>query len=261
MKIRFVLTALLAFALLLWLFRSVDAVEVWRHVRTADRLSMLGGLAFVVLTYVTRAIRWQYLLAPIGPTRFRTAFRTTVIGFAALTLLPFRVGDLLRPYLLARQERLRVSATLATVALERILDLLAVLVLLAVFLWTTDPASLPARAASALDEVKFWATILTVVSIAAVVVMWMLATHPERAASLVLTIEHITSPRVAQKLSHWVSYFSAGFGAIRSPMNLALAVMWSAWRRTRPQADAMIRALPSRRRLAMFRHPTPSTRN
>ena len=50
------------------------------------------------------------------------------------------MGDLLRPYLLARQERLSVSATLATVAMERILDLMAVLVLLAVFLWVgSDP--------------------------------------------------------------------------------------------------------------------------
>ena len=57
-------------------------------------------------TFWARAVRWQYLLAPIGPTRFRTVFRTTVIGFAALALLPARAGDLLRPYLLARQEGL-----------------------------------------------------------------------------------------------------------------------------------------------------------
>jgi hypothetical protein len=47
-----------------------------------DRVSMLVGLVFVALTYVARAIRWQYLLAPLGTTRFRNAFRTTIIGFA-----------------------------------------------------------------------------------------------------------------------------------------------------------------------------------
>ena len=41
-----------------------------------------------MLTYTLRAFRWQYLLAPIGPTHFSTAFRTTVIGFAASFLLP-----------------------------------------------------------------------------------------------------------------------------------------------------------------------------
>ena len=140
MKTRFALTALLAFALLLWLLRGVDLLEVWRHVRSADRASMLGGLVFVALTYVARAIRWQYLLAPLGHTRFRNAFRTTVIGFAVLSLLPLRVGDVLRAYLLARKEGLTTSATLATVALERILDLMAVLALLGVYLWVVPYA-------------------------------------------------------------------------------------------------------------------------
>src|SRR5688572_6771784 len=81
MKTRFALTLLLAFALVAWLLRSVDLMTVWTHVREADRLSMLAGLGFLVITYVARAIRWQYLLAPVGPTRFRTAFRTTIIGF------------------------------------------------------------------------------------------------------------------------------------------------------------------------------------
>jgi glycosyltransferase 2 family protein len=228
MKTRFGLTALLAFALLLWLLRGVNLAQVWTHVQLADRWSMVGGLLFVALTYLTRAIRWQYLLAPIGNTRLRTTFRTTIIGFAALTLLPFRMGDLLRPYLLAKQERLSVPSTLATVAMERILDLMAVLVLLGVFLWAgSDATQLPPRAGAALHEVKFWGGIFAGISVAAVVVMWVLATHPKRAASLVMAVEHLASPRIAHKLADFVSYFSSGFGAMRSPVTLAWSVFWS----------------------------------
>ena len=217
MKIRFVLTLLLAFALVVWLLRSVDLMTVWTHVRQADRLSMLGGVFFVAVTYVARAIRWQYLLAPVGPTRFRTAFRTTIIGFAALTLLPLRVGDLLRPYLLARQERLNLSATLATVAMERVLDMMSVLVLLGLFLWFGgDATALSPSAVTALAEVKFWATVLAVGGIVTSVVMWTLATHPERASALVLTVERVSSRGIALALSRFVSFFSAGFGATRS---------------------------------------------
>ena len=228
MKIRFALTALLAFALLWWLLRSVNLAEVWTHVQSADRWAMAGGLLFVWITYVTRAIRWRYLVAPIGPTRFRTAFRATIIGFAALTLLPFRVGDLLRPYLLAKQEGLSVSSTLATVAMERILDLMAVLVLLGVFLWGgSDHTQMAPDAAAKLDEMKFWGAVFAGVSVIAVVVMWVLATHPKRAASLVMTIEHLASPRIAHALANFVSYFSSGFGAMRSPVTLAWSVFWS----------------------------------
>ena len=76
----------------------------------------------------------SYLLAPIGPTRFRTVFRATIIGFAALAVLPARAGDVLRPYLVARQEGLSLSSAFATIVIERVLDLIAVLLLLAVYL-------------------------------------------------------------------------------------------------------------------------------
>ena len=60
-----------------------------------------------MLTYALRALRWQYLLAGLGPTRFSVAFRATVIGFAASFLLPARAGEFLRPYLLAKNEKLQ----------------------------------------------------------------------------------------------------------------------------------------------------------
>src|SRR4029077_5110735 len=93
-----------------------------------------AALAVVVTTYWARAVRWRYLLTPIGPTRFRTVFRSPVIGFAALGLVPFRGGDALRGYLLARQEGLSFSAAFATIVVERVLDLIAVLALLALYL-------------------------------------------------------------------------------------------------------------------------------
>jgi len=228
MRTRFVLTALLAFALLLWLLRGVDLLDVWTHVRSADRASMLIGLVFVALTYVARAIRWQYLLAPLGHTRFRTAFRTTVIGFAMLTLLPLRVGDVIRAYLLARKEGLTASATLATVAMERILDLMAVLTLLGVYLWVVPYAQeLTPEAMAKLATIKTVASLCAGASVVLVAVMWMLATHPARAASLVLMVEHFTSRRIALALSRYVGYFSAGFAAVRSPGRLAMVAVWS----------------------------------
>ena len=71
--------------------------------RRANPWPLLLAVVVTGVTYAIRALRWQYLLAPIGPTRFSTAFRTTVIGFAATFLLPARAGEVIRPYLLARQ--------------------------------------------------------------------------------------------------------------------------------------------------------------
>ena len=126
-------------ALLGWFFRQADLSQVWREIRAAETWALLLLLGITGLTYVLRAWRWQCLLRPIGPTRFREVFRTTVIGFAANTVLPARIGEFVRPYLLARREGLSVPATITTIILERLLDLVTVLVLLGLFVLFFDP--------------------------------------------------------------------------------------------------------------------------
>jgi uncharacterized membrane protein YbhN (UPF0104 family) len=118
---------------------GVEFAQVWREILGAELWAL--GLLLVItgLTYVLRAFRWQILLRPIGPTRFRVAFRTTVIGFAANTVLPLRAGEFVRPYLLARREGLSVPATFTTIILERLLDFVTVLTLFGMFLVFFDP--------------------------------------------------------------------------------------------------------------------------
>ena len=126
-------------ALLGWFFRQADLSEVWSEIRRAEPWALGLLLAITGLTYFLRALRWQFLLRPLGPTRLREAFRTTVIGFAANTVLPARAGEIVRPYLLARREGLSVPATFMTIILERLLDLVTVLALLGLFVLFFDP--------------------------------------------------------------------------------------------------------------------------
>jgi uncharacterized protein (TIRG00374 family) len=225
MRLRTALATLLAFALLWWFLRAADLGAVWVQVQGADKGLLVVAFLSIGATYVARAIRWQYLLAPVGPTRFRTAFRTTIIGFAALSLLPARVGDLLRPYLLARHENLSPPATFATVVMERVLDLLAVLALLAIYVWGfANPAAL---APGTLTPVKVSATIAGGVAVVLIALMWILATHPERIGSLVLVAGRVLPRPVAERLAAAASVFSSGFAASRSPRNFIWGVAWS----------------------------------
>jgi glycosyltransferase 2 family protein len=131
--------AAVTLALLGWFFRQADLAQVWREIRSADAWALILMVGVTALTYLLRALRWQVLLEPLGPTRLREVFRTTVIGFAANTVLPARIGEFVRPYLLARRERLSVTAAFTTIILERLLDFVTVLVLLGVFVVFFDP--------------------------------------------------------------------------------------------------------------------------
>jgi hypothetical protein len=88
--------AALTIGLLWWFLRKQDLRETASAIRRAHWGLIVAAIASVFVTYVLRAWRWQALLQPLGPARFRTAFRTTVIGFMATFLLPARVGEVLR---------------------------------------------------------------------------------------------------------------------------------------------------------------------
>jgi len=157
---------------LLWLFfRNVAFEDIGRAIAAAHPAYVGAALLVTFLTYLIRARRWQALLAPIGPTRFRTAFRTTVIGFAISFLIP-RAGEVVRPYLLARRESLPASATFATIIVERLLDLVAVLLLFGL--------ALPFVDIDIGSDVQASGLIAALVALAALVVLFLSAGHPER---------------------------------------------------------------------------------
>lgn len=224
-RLRTALVSLLAVALLAFFLRGVNLSDVWMRLRSADWRFLALALAAAPLTYVTRAIRWQYLLAPLGPTRFSLALRATVIGFAALAVLPARVGDILRPYMLAREQGISVSATVATVVMERVLDLIAVLALLALFVWGfADGSTIPPRL---LTPIEVSAGVAAGAAVALVGVMWVMASHPERIAAAVLALTRVLPVRLGAKLSGLARTFSGGFAVTRDVRGFLLALSWS----------------------------------
>src|SRR6185295_16560731 len=165
--------------LLAFFFRQTDPAAVWAETRQADPGLLLAALGTILMTYVLRAWRWQSLLAPIGHARFSVALKTTVIGFAASALLPARAGEVLRPYLLARHERLSATAAFATIILERLLDLATVLALFAGLVFTLRPGVVSADPAE-FAHVKFWGGVAGAASVAGLGVLFALAGHPDR---------------------------------------------------------------------------------
>ena len=223
--LRTALVSLLAIALLAWFLRDASLADVWAHVRNARLDMLLLALALLGLTLWIRAVRWRYLLAPLGPTRFRTVFRAGVIGFAALAILPARVGDLLRPYLVARQDGLPFTASFATIVMERVLDLITVLVLMAIYVWGLADTS--AWKPHLLGPIEFSAAAGGAASIALMAIMWILASHPERIGTFVHSAGHLLPRGLGRRLGDLASTFSAGFAVARSPRGLLLSLCWS----------------------------------
>jgi len=224
--IRTVVVIGLAVGLLAVFLRNADLGRVWASVTAARPDYLLLALAITSATFVLRAERWQYLLGPLGPTRFSTVFRTTVIGFAASAVLPTRAGEVIRPYLLARREGLSATAAFATIVVERILDLIAVLLLMGAFLIWFDPG-LESRDSAVFRAIRFGGLVMAPVAIGTLAAMFFMAGHPERLHAWVLKAESILPSRLAAMIARLARTFAEGFAVLRSPGRLVAALAWS----------------------------------
>jgi uncharacterized protein (TIRG00374 family) len=225
-RVRNALILLLTLGLLGVFLRSVNVADVWGETRRANPWPLLLAVVATGATYAVRALRWQYLLAPIGPTHFSTAFRTTVIGFAATFLLPARAGEVIRPYLLARREGLNATAAFATIILERLLDLITVLLLFAWFVLTAAPDAVSGDPAQ-FARVKLGGLAAAGMALAGSAVLFTLAGHPERMGRLALSVERVLPTRLAHAVARFVETFAQGLAVMRQPRRMVIALALS----------------------------------
>jgi glycosyltransferase 2 family protein len=138
--LKFIILLLVA-VFIFWFFgRNLNWQEVSAGLREADPFYL--GLAFIgiCIGYFIRAVRWQVLLAPITEAKLRELFATTTVGFAAI-LMVGRAGEIVRPmWLPMRDKRVRPSAALVTIFVERVFDLASLIAFFSISLiWFRTP--------------------------------------------------------------------------------------------------------------------------
>jgi glycosyltransferase 2 family protein len=128
---------LLLAVLIIWLFgRRLDWVQVKVAVQKSDWRLIVLAVAFVLLGYLWRAIRWQAFLKPLTETSLREVWIATTVGFGAVLVFG-RVAEVVRPAVLPlRDKRVRPAASFVTIMVERLYDMMAVVFVFAVnLLW------------------------------------------------------------------------------------------------------------------------------
>jgi len=107
--------------------RGVDLAQVLSHLREMDAGLLPPIFICLVVIFLLKTFRWQYLMSPVKRIRFGRVFNAIIIGFMANNALPLRSGDLLRAHLLGRRENIGTTAVFATVALDRVFEVLSLL--------------------------------------------------------------------------------------------------------------------------------------
>ncbi len=132
---------LLVLCLLIYLqvrtWKNFDWAVFWSRTDHVNPLGLIAGIALTYLSYMLRAVRWRIFLKPVCKTTTKRLLGPQFIGFTALALLG-RAGEMIRPYIIAKKERLTFTSQLAVWGVERIFDMGAFAVLLALSFLSPD---------------------------------------------------------------------------------------------------------------------------
>lgn len=134
--VKFILGIGISFFFLFFLFRKIDFAQLVEVLKGLDIRYLAAALLVTFVSYSLRAVRWHYLLLPQKKAAPWNLLSATVICYMANNLLPARLGEFIRAYVLAEKENLEPSSVFATLVLDRLFDGFSVLVILVITFFT-----------------------------------------------------------------------------------------------------------------------------
>ena len=202
---------------------GMDGRAVARALVALSPLTVVIYLGTLALTHLFRGWRWEYLLRALGVSLpFGRLMLISSAGFMAILALPFRLGELARPYYVARERGARMSALLGAVAVERIIDGLLISILFFVAsLATAGDAFSPKLHLAA------WVSLAGFLGLTAFLVAAQIWTEPTIAFALRVTLVERLAPARAAALADKLRALISGFRALRDHRNFSIFLLQS----------------------------------
>jgi glycosyltransferase 2 family protein len=208
---------LISAVFLYFALRGLELSKAWQSLRTADYLWLIPGVAVYFVGVLVRAWRWHYLLRPLKKIPTLSMFPIVAIGYMGNNIYPARAGELLRAAVLKQREGVPISASLATVIIERIFD--GVVMLAFVFLNLPQLALLTGSSGVIgqlnIRDVAVWGSVFF---FGALLVFLLAAMFPKVTERLVnITIDRFIPLRLREKTRGVTLRFLTGLESLRSP--------------------------------------------
>jgi uncharacterized protein (TIRG00374 family) len=199
--------------------------EFWDAVKQANYIWLIPGVGVYFIGVWIRAWRWHFLLGPIKKIPTKTIFPITTIGYMGNNIYPARAGQVLRAVILKRREGVGISASLATIIVERIFD--GVVMLAFVFVNLQELAKLTG-ASGFVGNIQQVAIIGTSVFIGALIVFLVAAMFPLTTSKVGLWfISRLLPVRLHERVISLMNKFLDGLASLRSPFNVLMVFITS----------------------------------
>ncbi len=220
--LKFSLSLAITGACFWWTFKDTHWPEMWASVKSANYW-MLAWYMFVLAgIHMTRTLRWGNLLSGIEQVPFRALNEASGIGFMMLIVLPFRMGEFARPFLIAERSTIRRSAAMTSVVFERIVDgiIIAVVLRALLFFVPNDHGQI--------DRILVGANLMFAVFGGGLLFLLFARWQHDRAVRLIAATAGRVSPALGEKVAHVVDGFVGAMKQLPDGKNLFAFFFWTA---------------------------------
>ncbi|HLY25888.1 MAG TPA: lysylphosphatidylglycerol synthase transmembrane domain-containing protein [Aggregatilineales bacterium] len=219
-RLAFLLIGIVVSAVCLYIgFSGLDLSHVWDGIIHANYLWLIPGVAVYFLAVWGRTWRWHYLLRPLKQISLSKLFPIVVIGYMGNNVYPFRAGEVIRAYVLKRNEDVKITASLATIIVERIFDGLVMLI----FVFVALPFANIAQ-----DWLRNMVIAGTIAFFGALAVFLFMAARPVLARRVYSAIiQRFLPHRFQEPILTMADHFMSGLESLHRPRDLAMTLVSS----------------------------------
>lgn len=208
---RFFISAILIIASMYYAFKGIDLLKLWGIIIDANYLWVLLSIPVILFSHLVRAIRWKTMLEPALKVKSASTwnlFSAVMIGYAFNCILP-RGGELIRPYVYSRREKVSYTSVFATVIVERVIDVITLITIFGlVFLFLGEKIL---RALPAIDSGKVFILVILFIGV------FLLSFYPPIFKFLIKLLIKPISQNFYEKIRSLFEKFLKGFAIIKSP--------------------------------------------
>ncbi|MGC2423381.1 MAG: lysylphosphatidylglycerol synthase transmembrane domain-containing protein [Nitrospirota bacterium] len=226
MRLKFWIGIIISAGLLAMMFWWIgfDFRRLWDAVRSIEPWHLVAAAALNLAIYVIRAVRWRYLMDPVKErVKISHLYSATMVGFMANNLLPARLGEIVRAYVIGRREKIPTSSALATLVVERMFDAFTILLLLVIVLVYMPKA---VSGGNDVNKIRSAGKYLMIVCPVLIVSILFLA-YKQGLMEKIVNQVFRPFPKLGKKVLPLVKKFVSGLSVIKNPRLLAPIVFYS----------------------------------
>ncbi len=206
-------------------FRNVSFQEIFESILALKYQYLPFAVILFALSFVIRAYRWHFLCRSVKIIPTKRLYSPMIIGFMG-NLLPLRIGEFIRALLLGNREGIGFTASFATIVVERIFDMIGILVLFAGLLIFNSKVFVPQggeNSETIASAVQSFGVMSLVLCVVLVMFCYFLLHQQERTLGLVRFFTRILPKKIQTRIEEMLRAFTAGLGILRDPKG----IFWS----------------------------------